>query len=52
VVIYALYTAIGLTAAVPAVFLALILELVMTRSAQATRADRVARELTTVRAGS
>jgi hypothetical protein len=50
---YALYAAIGLTAAALVVFLALVFELVaMTRTAQATRTDRVARELATARARS
>ena len=50
---YALYAAIGLTVAALVVFLALAFELVaMTRTAQATRTDRVARELATVRARS
>jgi hypothetical protein len=47
--IHALYPAIGLTVAALAVFLALVFELVaMTQSAEATRADRAARELATV----
>jgi hypothetical protein len=50
---YALYAAIGLTVAALVVFLALLFELVaMTRTAQATRTDRVARELAAVRARS
>ena len=50
---YALYAAIGLTVAALVVFLALVFELVaMTRTAQATRTDRVARELASVRARS
>jgi hypothetical protein len=50
---YALYAAIGLTVAALVVFLALVFELVaMTRTAQATRTDRAARELATVRARS
>jgi hypothetical protein len=47
---YALYAALGLTVAALVVFLALVFELVaMTRTAQATRTDRVARELATAR---
>jgi hypothetical protein len=50
---YALYAAIGLTAAALVVFLALAFELVaMTRTAQATRTDRAARQPATVRARS
>jgi hypothetical protein len=50
---YALYAAMGLTAAALVVFLALVFELVaMTRTAQATRTNRVARELATARARS
>jgi hypothetical protein len=50
---YALYAAIGLTVAALVVFLALVFELVaMTRTAQATRTDRVAREPATIRARS
>jgi hypothetical protein len=47
---YALYAAIGLTAAALVVFLALLFELVaMTRTVQATRTDRLARELASAR---
>jgi hypothetical protein len=47
---YAFYAAIGLTVAALVVFLALLFELVaLARTAQATRTDRVARELATAR---
>jgi hypothetical protein len=50
---YAFYAAIGLTVAALVVFLALLFELVaLARTAQATRTDRVARELATARARS